>query len=216
MEERRLEEERRLKEVRRARRKQVLIRGVMTAFGVVALSGGIAVGISSFVSDDGSDIGGDATPGHIAPRKATDRLLARSTVADPQNGPLWGLSTYTSQQNEDCVIAARVVNGRMGVINHGKFTAFRKNVSGFCDDLSRDHLMFTVRRYSRSNGARTLLFGQAEREVQRIVLQQPRNRRDVHVSQMARSWWFLSATTPCVGRALSPRSAGDRASIGLV
>jgi hypothetical protein len=125
--------------------------------------------------------GDSGAPGRNSPKKLADGLTARSTVADPRGGPPWGLSAYTSQKDEQCVIAARVVNGQLGVITNGRFQPLRKGALGFCDTLSRNHLIFTVGTYSATNGGRTVLYGQADRDVQRLVLQRGERSRNVRV-----------------------------------
>jgi hypothetical protein len=170
------------RKARMARRRRALVRSGLTALIALVLGGGIAVGIDAFTADDNRSLGGDAgAPGGVARQNPTDRLAAASTTVDPGGGPPWGLSTYTSQRGQQCVIAARVVNGQLGLISAGKFTPLRKGVPGFCDRLSRNHLIFTVRAYSAGNGGRTLLYGQADREVQRLLLQTSHGPRPIHV-----------------------------------
>jgi hypothetical protein len=167
---------------RLARRRRALLRTGLTALSAIVLGGGLAVGIDAFNANDGGSIGGDSgAPGHVTRQKAGDRLSADSTAADPLGGPRWGLSTYTSDGGQQCVIAARIVNGQLGLINDGKFRPLRKDVPGFCDKLSRSHLIFTVRRYSPANGGRTLLYGQTDREVQRLVLRTSRRSSEIRL-----------------------------------
>jgi hypothetical protein len=166
----------------RARRRHALIRAALTTFSAILLGGGIAAGLGVFTADHDGVIGADPkAPGHVQYLKPSERMPARSTAADPRGGPRWGLSTYTSENNRQCLVAARVLNGQMGVISNGTFTPLRKGVSGFCDKLSDSHLIFTVRRYSDANGGRTLLYGQVDREIQRLALTQSQRRREIRV-----------------------------------
>ena len=168
-----------MKKVRRDRRQHVLVRAALTALSAILLGGGLAVAIGELTADDNDSVGGD--PRAPDSPQPTGRVLARSTAADPLGGPRCGLSTYTSKKDEQCVIAARVVNGQMGVISNGRFTPLRRTAIGFCDKLSRSHLIFTVGTYSAANGGRTVLYGQADREVQRLVLQRSQRLQDIRL-----------------------------------
>jgi hypothetical protein len=159
---------------RRDRRRHVLGRAALAAFTAILLGSGIAIAIRELQSDNGGPISSDpGAPGHSLPLKPTNAVRARSTATDPLGIHRWGLSTYTSERGRQCLIAARVVKGQMSVVSNDRVTPLSKGVPGFCDDLSRNHLIFTVRRYSVANGGDTLLYGQVDREVKRLVLKKP-------------------------------------------
>jgi hypothetical protein len=157
-------------ERRQARRSRALGPAVGAGLAFLIVGGGVAVGTKVFTADNGS-VGAGGRPPTQVQRAPGDRRLAQAAVTDPaQPSARWGLRLYTSAQGETCVVAGRVVAGRLGVVQSGQFTELRADAPGVCGDLSPTHLLATTRAYAAPNGARSLLYGVGDRTVTALAV----------------------------------------------
>lgn len=149
----------------------------LAVLAILGVCGGIGYSTGAFDSDHGGSVTGDAgAPGHGMPAKPGTGVKAKSRVPNPGGGAPWGLSAYDGETGDRCVVVGRVVGGVLGVIENGVFTRLSRAArasAAFCDDLTRDHLIFTVNVFGPANGSRTLLYGQVDRVVQGLELVPP-------------------------------------------
>jgi hypothetical protein len=167
---------------RRRHHRRLALRAVATGVGVLVVGGGVAVGTKVFVQDDGS-VGAGQRPPERVQRVPADRRLAEATAADPVERAPWGVRVYQSVQGTTCVVAGRVVGGRLGVLQSGRFKELASDAPGSCANLIEDHLVATVRNYGAvSGGARTVLFGVGDRTVQHVVIDRGGRSTDVPIA----------------------------------
>ncbi|HEY6758199.1 MAG TPA: hypothetical protein VI318_01870 [Baekduia sp.] len=138
--------------------------GAIAAF--LAVGGGLAVGTRVFVSDDGSAVRGDGSPGHDITRAPGDRRVAQATAVDPEVADArWGIRAYTNDQGATCLIAGRLLGGRVGRVVDGHFEEYPDDAVSVCNDLSAEHIATVKRPDTIDNHARVLLFGLVDRTV---------------------------------------------------
>jgi hypothetical protein len=131
---------------------------------VVALATGGATATKDFLSGDGSRGAGPSPPKALAP-VPRGLEVAQAMAHDPDDKYGWGLRSYPSESGQKCVVAGRLVNGRVGRLIDGKFAEMAADMQGLCGDLRRTHYVFTTRRYPCMSGGRTLLYGITDRLV---------------------------------------------------
>jgi hypothetical protein len=155
---------------RRHRRVGAVGPAVGAGLAFLVVGGGLAIGTKVFTADNGS-VGAGPRPPERVQRAPGDRRLAQASVVDPtETSAHWGLRLYTSAQGKTCVLAGRVVAGRLGIVQSGKFTELRANAPGQCVDLSPSHLIATTRSYAARNGARSLFYGVGDRTVTALAV----------------------------------------------
>jgi hypothetical protein len=154
---------------RRHRRVGTVGPAVGAGLAFLVVGGGLAIGTKVFIADNGS-VGAGPRPPERVQRAPGDRRLAEASAADPTEGGRWGLRLYTSAGGKTCVLAGRVVAGRLGLVQSGKFTELKGNAPGLCGDLGGTHLVATGRSYAVTNGARTLFYGVADRTISEVAI----------------------------------------------
>ncbi|MDX6726485.1 MAG: hypothetical protein QOK49_1290 [Baekduia sp.] len=140
----------------------------VAAVGLLAASA-VAAGTKVFVADEGP-LKGDSRPGAAVQRAPGDRRLALAVARDPAEREPWGLRVYTSKQGRSCLLVGRIVGGRLGRLQSGRFAELPSDAAGSCGDLTRDHVMIVAQSYPLMAGGRTVLFGLADRTIQRLDL----------------------------------------------
>jgi hypothetical protein len=159
------EEKERLRrlERRRTRRRAMLA----TVAAIAAASGSVAVATNVFDKDDPPVRARDATTGELAPAPA-DRHLALASAADPVERHGWGVRIYQGRTGETCAVAGRLMQGRLGVIQNGRFREFAAGIPGQCADLAVEHALVAVRNYgagATAGATRTVVYGIVDRTV---------------------------------------------------
>jgi hypothetical protein len=146
-----------------------------TVFGFCLLGGGLAVGTGVFTSDDGTRGSGGGVPPETRHARG-DAFRGLAVSADPtRHGQNWGVGVYPSANGHDtCVLAGTVRGAVLGMTHDGKFAGLDNTFVGQCDDVDRQHVVFTTRNYFSATGSRTLLYGYADRSVTALKVG-PRN-----------------------------------------
>jgi hypothetical protein len=148
---------------RRWRRPPAVRRGVVAAFVVLLIGGGAATATKVFVFDD-APTSSDPRPPRVLRHAPADRSLGDTRAADPVERIPWGLRVYKSVGGQTCLLAGRVVQGRLGRVTDGRFHELPADAPGFCNG-SDHHLMLTERSYGAADGDRTAIYGLADRFV---------------------------------------------------
>ncbi len=162
------EEKERLRrlERRRTRRRAMLA----TVAAIAAASGSVAIATNVFDSNDSPVQAGDAATGELS-RVPADRRPALATVADPVDRHRWGVRIYQGRTGETCAVAGRVLRGRLGAIQNGRFRELPAGAPGQCTDLAAEHALVTVRNYgagATAGAARTVVYGIVDRTVSAV------------------------------------------------
>jgi hypothetical protein len=160
---------RRERRPRRGRRAWPVGRSVAVAAAGLLAASAVAAGTKVFVADEGP-LKGDSSPGAAVERAPGDRRLALAMARDPAEREPWGLRVYTSKQGRSCLVLGRVVDGRLGRLQSGRFAELPSDAAGSCGDLTRDHVLIVAQAYPLMAGGRTVLFGLADRTIQRLDL----------------------------------------------
>jgi hypothetical protein len=157
--------------VRRLERRRTRRRAMFATVAAIAAASGSAAIATNVFDNDGPPVrAGDAAVGKLAPAPA-DRRLALATVADPVERHGWGVRIYQGRTGETCAVAGRLLRGRLGVIQNGRFSELPAGVPGQCADLAVEHALVTARSYgagSTAGAARTVVYGIVDRTVTRI------------------------------------------------
>jgi hypothetical protein len=154
---------------RRAQRWRSL-RVVLVAGGVGLTLAVGATATSDFLVNDGPR--GDRAPSRDRPLPAElDASLALARDPVERRYP-WAIRTYPSRKGE-CILAGRLVDGRIGRLIDGKFSPFENSLQGLCGDMRKDHIVFSTRTYCQYGGGRTLLYGVTDRQVASLSLLAP-------------------------------------------
>jgi hypothetical protein len=168
-------------ELREARRgKRYRLRPLPVTVAAVVLAGGIAVGATAVLNDNGAridrePIGGDL----IAP--VDPSVVAATRTADPAGGLPWILRVFTNAQAQECVVLGRLKQGRFGQVQQGRFRALPSSTPGLCDNAEKSGLLaFLDRRglppttavygITKGTGSLTVSIGDRERHVTPVVL----------------------------------------------
>jgi hypothetical protein len=174
------EEKQRLRrlERRRVRRRAMLA----TVAAIAAASGSAAIATKVLDNDDSPVRARDAATGELAPAPA-DRRLALATAADPVDRYGWGVRIYQGRTGETCAVAGRVLRGRLGVVQNGRFHELPAGVPGQCADLTVEHALVAVRSYAAGAGVmRTVVYGTADRTVTGIAIGRTAPGRQISVA----------------------------------
>lgn len=141
---------------------------VLTLCAVLVVSVA-APAVRDFVADDGQRDAGPGAPKSDQP-VPFDLSPSLALAKDPiEKRYPWGVRTYASPTGR-CILTGRLLGGKLGRLQDGKFAAFGRNMSGFCGDLRRNHIVFTIRDYYKLSGGRTVLYGVADRRVSSLDL----------------------------------------------
>jgi hypothetical protein len=156
--------------IRRLERRRTRRRAMLATVAVVATaSGSVAIATNVLDNDDPPVRAGDA-PGELA-RVPADRRPALATVADPVDRYGWGVRVYQGRTGDTCAVAGRVLRGRLGAIQNGRFRELPADVPGQCADLAVEHALVAVRSYAAGIGAaRTVVYGVVDRTVTGIAI----------------------------------------------
>jgi hypothetical protein len=156
--------EMRAQDGRRKRGRTPVARGLLIAVAVLLALSAVAAGTKVFVAD-----GGPVSPEHRLrkdlKRAPADRHLAQASRPDPVERGRWGLRLYTNPAGDACVVVGRVIEGRVGLVQNGRFAELPATAPGVCRDLGRMHVLATVRWIGAVSGGRTLLYGIADRTI---------------------------------------------------
>jgi hypothetical protein len=152
--------------IRRLARRRTRRRAMFaTVAAIAAASGSAAIATNVFDNDDPPVRAGDATTGQVA-RAPADRRAALATATDPVDRYGWGVRIYQGRTGETCAVAGRVLRGRLGVIQNGRFRELPAGVPGQCTDLAVEHALVAVRNYAAGAGVvRTVVYGIVDRSV---------------------------------------------------
>lgn len=153
----------RAKTKRRRRRRT----GGLAAIAVLGAAGAAGaaqlIGIGEPV-DDRRDVAPALRP---APGSARPLSV---TVADRDGGPSWAVGTYAGTDGRACAIAGRTRAGLLGEqTTTGVFRPYPRTFTGTCGTLRDTTLVYNVLR-PRDVAVRTLVFGRAGRDVQRVAV----------------------------------------------
>lgn len=187
---RRLEESfRRLGEERARERRSApgtrATRGLVGALGLVAVVAAAATGSKVFLADGGAI---DPAPGgipHGLSHSPADRRLAEAKAGDPREPIRWGMRLYTSASGDACVVLGRLVDGRLGLVQSGRFKRLPAGATGVCSDLTKMHVLVTLRRYGDVviPGGRTVLYGVTDRTIRSLTIRSlPARRQPVPIA----------------------------------
>jgi hypothetical protein len=153
----------RARDGRRKRGPAPVGRGMLIAVAVLLALSAVAAGTKVFVAD-----GGSVSPEHRLRdlrRSPADRHLAQASRPDPVERGRWGLRLYTNTTGDACVVVGRVIAGRLGLVQNGRFSELPATAPGVCTDLRHLHVLATVRWIGATSGGRTLLYGIADRTI---------------------------------------------------
>ncbi|HMJ36094.1 MAG TPA: hypothetical protein VK501_19475 [Baekduia sp.] len=166
----------------RPRRSLPFGRVLAAALGVLLAVSAAAAGTKVLLRDGGTVGPESLPPGTLKPSPA-DRRVAQATSADPVERAPWGLRLYSSTGGRTCVLAGRLVGGRIGLLQGTRFTELPSSAPGMCSDLARDHVLATVRGYGLVGGGRTVLYGVADRTVSSLAFRmRPAVRRPIPIA----------------------------------
>lgn len=178
------------KQAMEAERKRERKRRRWTVFGstglVILVAGGTgAVATKVFVGDGGTVAVDRSAPVAELKRAPGDRRLAAAAAPDPKEDARWGLRLYTSVGGETCVVAGRVVGGRLGLLQNGQFAELPADAPGACGDLTAggEHVFGTWRTYGTVSGARTVLYGATDRTVTALAFGRPGKFTDIPIAR---------------------------------
>jgi hypothetical protein len=169
---------------RRRKRPSPIARVLVTALAALLAVSAAAAGTKVFLNDGGSVAPESQPPGSLK-RSPADRRLAQAKSADPVERAPWGLRLYTGAGGKTCVLAGRLVGGRIGVLQGTTFTELPWSAPGVCTDLNRVHVLVGSRRYGGvvAAGGRSLLYGVADRTVSGLALStSPAVRRPIPIA----------------------------------
>lgn len=147
------------------RGRRPLIAGVAVVLTTAAAAGAT----KTFIGVDERPVRGDSAAGDELQRVARDTRVSSVRASDPGGGAPWGLRSYTSRTGQTCLVAGRVVGGRIGVLTAGRFKPYGSNVPGSCARPGQ-HLFMAMLGYGAAAGSRSVLFGQADRQVKSLRL----------------------------------------------
>jgi hypothetical protein len=138
--------------------------GAVVAFLVVG--GGVAVGTRAFTSDDGTTLTGRGGAGEVTQAPA-DQRLARAVSDDPHvSGARWGLLVYRNTTGATCAVPGRLIGGRIGRVDGGRFAAYGESPPGAaCGRPASEPLLLWRRNFPMGDEVRRVLFGIADRSV---------------------------------------------------
>lgn len=114
------------------------------------------------------------------PLPGTARLSGVQT-ADPNGGLPWGLRLYRNANNQQCYVAGRLMNGRVGIIRNNVFHELPLRGPGACA-YRLEHYgysMFTRQSHRPGEEQRTLIFGSMTRRMVSITLDDGRTSRTI-------------------------------------
>jgi hypothetical protein len=200
--------------IRRLERRRVRRRAMLaTVAAVAAASGSAAIATKVLDSDDPPVRAGDAAVGELAPAPA-DRRLALATAADPVERHGWGVRIYQGRTGETCAVAGRLLQGRLGVIQNGRFRELPAGVPGQCTDLAAEHALVTARSYgagSTAGAARTVVYGIVDRTVTRVGIGRTASERQIPVAADGTFVYVMKGARALTGqRAFVARADGVR------
>jgi hypothetical protein len=152
--------------IRRLERRRTRRRAMFATIAAIAAASGSAAIATKVFDNDASPVrAGDATTGQVA-RAPADRRVALATAADPVDRYGWGVRVYQGRTGETCAVAGRVLRGRLGVMQNGRFRELPAGVPGQCTDLAVEHALVAVRNYAAGAGVvRTVVYGIVDRTV---------------------------------------------------
>jgi hypothetical protein len=156
---------------RRVRRRRGLSvrRPAVLAAALLGLAAAGAGATKLLVADQPGRVAGDAGAGEGLRQAPRDARLASAVTADPGGGLPWGLRTYVNTSGDTCLVVGRLLHGRLGVLQSGRFQELASDVPGHCES-GGDHLFFSRTTYGAGGDYRTVLLGLADRQVRAVML----------------------------------------------
>lgn len=162
----------------RRRRSRFQVRSLPVTLAALVLAGGVAVGATALINNDGPAIQKEPNGGdQIAPIDPS--VVATSRTTDPGGGLPWILRVFTNPRGETCVVLGRLKNGHFGEVQQGRFRELPEATPGVCD-TSRNLVAFLDRRVdpprtivyglARGPGHITVRTGDAEKQVDPAAL----------------------------------------------
>ena len=152
--------------------------------GTVAAGAGMGTALSSAA---GTNVSEEPDATYLTPVSGSQ--VVEGDVADPSGGPSWAVRRYTGQTGLDCYEVGQTSNGEFGEVHRGKFQASPSDQpTGTCGDLSSPTLSpdgAQLGIYRRFDGAKTaersVLYGIARKDVERVVVSTPDGNRTLQV-----------------------------------
>jgi len=99
-----------------------------------------------------------------APETAVSRAVVGTPIADPLGGPPWAVRAYRASSGKTCVAAGRIVRGRFGIVEQGRFQPLATAVREVCVSVLLGRSTTVVDRPA----GRTVVYGVVGRGVDAV------------------------------------------------
>jgi hypothetical protein len=137
---------------------------------VAVVGGGAAIATHSLWGDAGTRGGGTNPPRAARPVPLALRVAAVRAVDPVERVPPWGMRVYPGPRGTTCLLAGRIVDGRLGRLRDGRFAQLDETAQGACGDVAESHFLAVTRCETVTVGGRTALYGIVDRDVMRLEL----------------------------------------------
>ena len=155
----------------RHRRNGPLVRlAAKLAVIIAVVAGGAAVATHPFWGDDGTRGAGRKPPLAARPVPPALRVAAVRAVDPVERVPPWGMRVYPAPRGRTCLLAGRIIDGRLGRLRDGRFAQLGETAQGACGDVAENHFLAVTRCEAVTVGGRTALYGVVDRQVIRLEL----------------------------------------------